>query len=181
MIKEIKFSKLRESFIQIVEDMARFRGIEPIFGKIFALIILSPKHLTQEEIAQETGYSRSQISRYLKNLEEHSLINTRQMPGSRTISYEGKAKSFLDNFKRFMENTGHFLNEKVLILDHILTESEKLPEKLKQSSDLILFKEVVSVYEAWFRTYLEVLNPFIEKFDKHLIELEKKILQERIE
>lgn len=180
MENDKNFSRLRESFIRTLEDMARFRGIEPIFGRIFALIVLSPNPLTQEDITKETGYSRSQISRYLKSLEENSLINTRQMPGSRTLSYEGKAKSFLNNFKNYMENIGQFLNEKVVILDHILTESENLSEKQKESAETIRFKEVVSVYEAWFHTFLDVLNPFIEKFDKRLIELEKKILLEKI-
>jgi len=179
MAKEDKFIRLKEEFIRINEEMIRFRGSDPIIGKIFAIIILSPTPLTQEDIANETGYSRSQISRLLKGLEEHQLITTRTQPGSRTQLYEGRARSFLDNFRRLFEVAGKFLSEKSVRLDLILGEIKQLPETTKKTAELKKFNEVVSVYDSMIHAYLDMLDEFVNKFEKRIKDLEKEMMQKR--
>ena len=70
MTDTAKFNKLRTAFVQTLEDLVQFRGNDPMIARIYAMTVLSPEPLTQEQIAQATGYSRSQISRYLSNLEQ---------------------------------------------------------------------------------------------------------------
>ena len=100
---EDKFNQIRISFIQTLEEMVKFRGNDPMIARIYAMIVLSPDPLTQEQIAKTTGYSRSQISRYLANLEQRQMITKDSMPGSRTQLYGGETIPFLDGFRSGME------------------------------------------------------------------------------
>ncbi|MHA2235428.1 MAG: helix-turn-helix domain-containing protein, partial [Candidatus Thorarchaeota archaeon] len=68
-----KFNQIRASFIQTLEEMVKFRGNDPMIARIYSMIVLSPEPLTQEQISKTTGYSRSQISRYLANLEQRQM------------------------------------------------------------------------------------------------------------
>ena len=165
MVEEDKFNQLKEEFIKINEAMQRLRGNDPILGKIYALILLSPKPITQEEIANETGYSRSQISRLLKNLENHMFIITRNQPGSREKLYEGHEKSFFDNFMRVFDLSRKLLSEKSDILDDILKEYNNLSDKIKKTPEAEKFEEVVTVFYSMFDAYVEILDEFIEKFE----------------
>jgi DNA-binding transcriptional regulator GbsR (MarR family) len=134
MVKNEKYNQLRTSFIQTLEELVKFRGNDPMIARIYAMTVLSPEPLTQEQIAKETGYSRSQISRYLANLEQRRMITKESKPGSRTQLY---AKS--------------------------TPESRKL-------------KEVVSVFSAWFGSYLDLLTEFNQRFDERLNKLEQDLL-----
>ncbi|MCK5151785.1 MAG: helix-turn-helix domain-containing protein, partial [Candidatus Thorarchaeota archaeon] len=103
------YTRLRTSFVQALEELVKFRGNDPMIARIYAMIILSPEPLTQEQIANTTGYSRSQISRYLANLEQRKMITKESMPGSRTQLYGGDTIPFLDGFRSGLETAERFI------------------------------------------------------------------------
>ena len=179
MVDSMKYNKLRSAFIQILEELVQFRGNDPMIARIYAMTILSPESLTQEQIANATGYSRSQISRYLSNLEQRNMVTKKPTPGSRTQLYGGSAGSFLDGFRQGIETANRFLEGKLKVIDHIKEEWQKLPEKERTSAESKKLKEIISVFSAWFGSYIDLLADFNHRFDERLKEIERDIVLDR--
>jgi len=171
-----KFSQIRTTFIQTLEEMVKFRGNDPMIARIYAMIVLSPEPLTQEKIAKTTGYSRSQISRYLSNLESRQMITKDSMPGSRTQLYGGEAMPFLDGFRAGMEAAERFIQKRLEVMTQILETWQTLPKETKESSEGKKLQEVVSVFSAWMGSYLDLLSEFNQRFDERLKKLERDLL-----
>ena len=175
MAKE-KFYQIKSSFIQTLEEMVRFRGNDPIIARIYAMIVLSPEPLTQEKIAKATGYSRSQISRYLANLEQRQMISKDSMPGSKTQLYGGETMSFLDGFRAGMEVAERFIGKRLEVINQILESWQTLPRDTKESPEGKKLQEVVSVFSAWMGSYLDLLSEFNKQFEERLKKLERDLL-----
>lgn len=175
-----KYSKLRSAFVQTIEQLVQFRGNDPMIARIYAMIVLSPEPLTQEQIANSTGYSRSQISRYLANLEQRQMITKEPMPGSRTQLYGGSTKPFLEGFKDGLNTAEKFIKSKLDVIDHILKEWQNLPSEVKTSAESRKLKEVVTVFSAWFGSYLDILIDFNKRFGERLKEIERDLILNQI-
>ncbi|MCW4050566.1 MAG: MarR family transcriptional regulator [Candidatus Bathyarchaeota archaeon] len=169
------YEKLHEAFLGVLEDIVRFRGTEPTIACIYSMIVLSPEPLTQEKISEKTGYSRSQISRYLSNLEQRGLIRKESKPGSRTQLYGERAKSFFDEFKRTVDISERFVTGKLDVIESILDEWNNLSDEEKNSDEAKRLHEVVIVFEAWFATYLELVSDFNVRFREKMNELEREL------
>lgn len=144
-------------------------------ARIYSMIILSTKPLTQEEISEKTGYSRSQISRYLTNLEQRGMIRKESQPGSRTQLYGGGTKSFFDGFKNAIEISERFVSAKLKVIQSIQEEWNHLTDEEKNSEETRRLHEVVNVFDAWFTTYLELLTDYNIRFKKKIDELERDL------
>jgi DNA-binding transcriptional regulator GbsR (MarR family) len=170
-----RYEKLQKAFQGVLEDIVMFRGTEPMIARIYSLTILSTRPLTQEEISEKTGYSRSQISRYLSNLEQRGLIRKESKPGSRTQLYGGHAKSFFDEFKRGIDVSERFVTDKLGVIESILRELNNISAEEKNSEEAKRLLEVVIVFEAWFTTYIELLSDFNLRFREKIFELEREL------
>ncbi len=171
-----KFDQIKSRFIHTLEEMVKFRGNDPIVARIYAMIVLSPEPLTQEKIAKATGYSRSQISRYLANLEQRKMISKDSMPGSRTQLYGGETIPFLDGFRAGMEVAERFIRKRLEVINQILGSWQTLPHDTRESPEGRKLQEVVSVFSAWMGSYLDLLSEFNQRFDERLKKLEKELL-----
>ncbi|UCE11715.1 MAG: MarR family transcriptional regulator [Candidatus Thorarchaeota archaeon] len=175
-----KFHRLRSAFVQTLEEFVQFRGNDPMIARIYAMIVLSPDPMTQEQIAKRTGYSRSQISRYLANLEQRQMISREPTPGSRTMLYGGSARPFLDGFRQGIETAERFIKSKLEVMDHILSEWQNLPSRIKSTAESRKLREVITTFSAWFRSYVDLLADFNRRFNERLEEMEKDLLFARI-
>jgi DNA-binding transcriptional regulator GbsR (MarR family) len=174
--KDEKYDRIKSAFVRTLEDLVQFRGNDPMIARIYSMIVLSPIPLTQEQIANKTGYSRSQISRYLANLEMRQMIIKESTPGSRTQLYGGTTVPFLDSFRRGMETSERFVRVKLDVIEHILNEWQTLPDKVKSDPESLKLKEAVTVFSAWFSSYLDLLSDFNRKFSERLKEIEKDFI-----
>ncbi|MHA2355404.1 MAG: GbsR/MarR family transcriptional regulator [Candidatus Thorarchaeota archaeon] len=175
-MKDEKFTRLRTTFVQTLEELVKFRGNDPMIARIYAMIVLSPEPLTQEQIAKATGYSRSQISRYLANLEQRQMVTKESMPGSRTQLYGGDTVPFLDGFRLGLETAERFIKSRLQVIDHLLAEWKTLPENVKVTGESRKLKEVVTVFSAWFGSYLDLLTDFNQRFNERMKKLERDLL-----
>jgi DNA-binding transcriptional regulator GbsR (MarR family) len=149
LVKDEKFTRLRTTFVQTLEELVKFRGNDPMIARIYAMIVLSPEPLTQEQIAKATGYSRSQISRYLANLEQRQMVT---------------------------KDAERFIKSRLQVIDHLLAEWKTLPENVKVTGESRKLKEVVTVFSAWFGSYLDLLTDFNQRFNERMKKLERDLL-----
>lgn len=74
---------LIQSFVLHFGEMGSRWGINRTVGQIYALLYISERPLNAEEIADALGFSRSNVSMGLKELDSWQLTQLRHLPGDR--------------------------------------------------------------------------------------------------
>lgn len=134
---------LIQSFVMHFGEMGSRWGINRTVGQIYALLYISPKPLNAEEIAEGLGFSRSNVSMGLKELESWHLTRIRHLPGDRRDHFtvpddvwEIVRTLVEERRKREIEPTLSMLRG--IILETPAGEQEKYAqEKMREMHDLI--------------------------------------------
>jgi DNA-binding transcriptional regulator GbsR (MarR family) len=79
----MKLSPLTQAFVLHFGEMGSRWGINRTVGQIYALLFLSRQPLNADEIADKLGFSRSNVSMGLKELEGWRLVQLQHIPGDR--------------------------------------------------------------------------------------------------
>jgi DNA-binding transcriptional regulator GbsR (MarR family) len=74
---------LVQAFVLHFGEMGSRWGINRTVGQIYALLYLSPQALNAEEMAEKLGFSRSNVSMGLKELDSWRLLRLHHKPGDR--------------------------------------------------------------------------------------------------
>ncbi|MBS3960046.1 MAG: GbsR/MarR family transcriptional regulator [Xanthomonadaceae bacterium] len=74
---------LVQRFVLHFGEMGSRWGINRTVGQIYALIYVSPRPLNADEIAEALGFSRSNVSMGLKELQSWRLVRLQHLPGDR--------------------------------------------------------------------------------------------------
>ena len=72
-------------------EMGSRWGINRTVGQMYALLVLSPEPLTADHIAETLGFSRSNVSMGLKELQSWELVRLQHIPGDRKEYYSAPA------------------------------------------------------------------------------------------
>ena len=78
---------VEQRFVQHFGEMGSRWGINRTVGQIYALLYLSERPLNADEIAERLGFSRSNVSIGLKELESWRLVRLQHQPGDRKEYY----------------------------------------------------------------------------------------------
>lgn len=76
-------SPLVQRFVLHFGEMGSRWGINRTVGQIYALLFTAPRPLNADEIAESLGFSRSNVSIGLKELESWNLVRLSHQPGDR--------------------------------------------------------------------------------------------------
>ena len=76
-------SPLVQGFVLHFGEMGRRWGINRTVGQIYALLFLSPEPLNADQIGEALGFSRSNVSMGLKELQSWQLVRLQHLPGDR--------------------------------------------------------------------------------------------------
>ena len=76
-----------QTFISHFGEMGSRWGINRTVGQIYALLYLSEKPICADEISETLGFSRSNVSMGLKELESWRLVRVRHFPKDRKEYY----------------------------------------------------------------------------------------------
>ena len=79
----MQLSPLTQTFVSHFGEMGSRWGINRTVGQIYALLFLSPRPLNADDIAEKLGFSRSNVSMGLKELEAWRLVQLRRVAGDR--------------------------------------------------------------------------------------------------
>lgn len=139
----MELSPLTEAFVLHFGEMGSRWGINRTVGQIYALLYISGSPLPADEISQSLGFSRSNVSMGLKELQSWRLVKLQHLPGDRREYF-----STLDDIwqivrtlaeqrrAREIDPTLSFLRD--LIVTQPSSEDEKRAQgKLREMHDLI--------------------------------------------
>ena len=79
----MNLSSLQQEFVLHFGEMGSRWGINRTVGQIYALLFLSDEPLNAEDITERLGFSRSNVSMGLKELQSWSLVRLRHLPNDR--------------------------------------------------------------------------------------------------
>jgi len=139
----MQLTSLTQSFIMHFGEMGSRWGINRTVGQIYALLYISPNPLNAEEISDTLGFSRSNVSMGLKELESWRLIRIKHLMGDRRDHYttpqdiwEILRTLVEERRKREIEPTLTLLRD--IILETPSNEAEQYAQdKMREMHDLI--------------------------------------------
>jgi DNA-binding transcriptional regulator GbsR (MarR family) len=139
----MNLSPLIQSFVLHFGEMGNRWGINRTVGQIYALLYVSPNPLNAEEIADALGFSRSNVSMGLKELESWHLTRMKHLPGDRRDYFttpddiwEIVRTLVEERRKREIEPTLSML--RAVLMDSPTSDTEKYAQgKMQEMHDLI--------------------------------------------
>lgn len=115
----------RELTKKIIADFAEAYssfGLNPLMGRIIALLIISKKPQSLDEIAENLEMSKGPISQICRRLKDRNLIEKVWVPGDRKDYY----KAVDDIFGRAYSNQMDKMRKNIKIAQHYSTEAESV-------------------------------------------------------
>lgn len=79
----MQLSPLQQEFVLHFGEMGSRWGINRTVGQIYALLFLEPAPLNAEQIVERLGFSRSNVSMGLKELQAWNLVRLKHLPDDR--------------------------------------------------------------------------------------------------
>ena len=79
----MKLSPLQQEFVLHFGEMGSRWGINRTVGQIYALLFLEAAPLNAEQIVERLGFSRSNVSMGLKELQAWNLVRLKHLPNDR--------------------------------------------------------------------------------------------------
>lgn len=79
----MNLSPMSQTFVLHFGEMGSRWGISRTVGQIYALLFLSPEPLNAEDICDRLGFSRSNVSMGLKELQAWNLVRHKHLPDDR--------------------------------------------------------------------------------------------------
>jgi DNA-binding transcriptional regulator GbsR (MarR family) len=86
----MKYTDARKQMIQTWGQLSAQWGINRTMGQIHALLMISPKPMTSDQIMAELNVSRGNVSMSLRSLVEWGLVYKEYMPGDRKEYYSSE-------------------------------------------------------------------------------------------
>ena len=134
---------LIQSFVLHFGEMGSRWGINRTVGQIYALLYISARPLNAEDIAEALGFSRSNVSMGLKELDAWNLTQLKHLPGDRREYFTTPEDIWVivrtlveQRRKREIEPTLSMLRD--LLLENPASKDEKFAQgKMQEMHDLI--------------------------------------------
>ncbi len=148
----MELTPARQNFIVHWGEMGARWGISRTVAQLHALLYISPRPLTADEISETLSIARSTVSTGLRELQSWGLIKVVHVLGDRRDHFESISdvwqmfRVVLDERKRReVDPTLNMLREAIQELDESPIEDPHARQKLTEMYDF--FDTVVSLYE----------------------------------
>jgi DNA-binding transcriptional regulator GbsR (MarR family) len=118
-----------ERVIQALEQAAELYNFNQSYARMYGIIYFNTESMTLDQIADETGFSKSTVSRGMNRLEDLYLVESRKKEG------EGKKKFYdaeEDLEEAFMKMVRNEASREIEIMKEAL---EKAEEDMKEKGD----------------------------------------------
>lgn len=143
-------SPLAHSFVSHFGEMGSRWGINRTVGQIYALIYVSALPIHADEMAETLGFSRSNVSMGLKELQAWRLVRLRHMPGDRREYFEPSGNAW-DTFRRLAEERRRREIEPTLsMLRDALLQEPASPEDAHAQARMREMHDLIEQLTQWF-------------------------------
>jgi DNA-binding transcriptional regulator GbsR (MarR family) len=143
-------SPLTQRFILHFGEMGSRWGINRTVGQIYALLYVQSRALNADDIAEALGFSCSNVSMGLKELQAWRLVKLLHKPGDRREYFE-PPKDIWDIFKALLEERRRREIEPTLSMlrDALLENPASAADKLAQERMREMY-QLIELSSSWF-------------------------------
>jgi DNA-binding transcriptional regulator GbsR (MarR family) len=146
----MKLSPINERFVLHFGEMGSRWGVNRTVGQMYALLFLSPKALNSDEIAEQLGFSRSNVSMGMKELLSWKLCKLVHKAGDRRDYFE-TPKDVWEIFRSLVEEKRKREIEPTLTLlrDALMDEATSDEDRHAQER-MREMHELIELATGWF-------------------------------
>jgi len=143
-------SPLTQRFILHFGEMGSRWGINRTVGQIYALLYVQAHPLNADDIAEYLGFSRSNVSMGLKELQSWRLVKLLHQPGDRREYFE-PPKDIWEIFKALLEERRRREIEPTLsMLRDALLETPTTPDDKHAQQRMREMYDLIELSSSWF-------------------------------
>ncbi|MEM6711135.1 MAG: GbsR/MarR family transcriptional regulator [Pseudomonadota bacterium] len=157
----MQLTNLEQEFVLHFGEMGSRWGINRTVGQIYALLFLSETPLNAEDIVERLGFSRSNVSMGLKELQAWKLVRLKHVPGDRRDYFTTPEDLWeivrtLVNERKKREIDPTLTKLRELELTNAQQETEETPstEALKESryaqERISELRELIELLTGWY-------------------------------
>lgn len=154
-----------ERFIVHWGEMGELWGVNRSVAQIHALLYVSERPMTAEDIAARLTMARSNVSNSLKELLAWTLIRRVQVLGDRRDYYEAEADMFEMVRRIAMGRKSREIDPTLTVLESCTGEAERdkdvSPEARKRLRDMLDFMRII---DRSFDEIMRLPSPVLSKF-----------------
>jgi DNA-binding transcriptional regulator GbsR (MarR family) len=160
-------SNTQQKFILHWGEMGLRWGINRTVAQIHALLYLSPKPLTAEEICEALGVARSNVSNSLRELQNWGIVKVVHVMGDRRDHFESM-KDVWEMFRIVLaERKKREVDPTIEMLRAAVDESQKSGGKESHTLERLQeMKEFFETMSGWYHQVNQLPTPAVVKFVK---------------
>ncbi|MCB6184325.1 GbsR/MarR family transcriptional regulator [Leeia sp. TBRC 13508] len=141
---------LVQSFVLHFGEMGSRWGISRTVGQIYALLFVSDKPLNADEIADQLGFSRSNVSMGLKELSAWQLVKLQHIPGDRR-EYFSTPEDVWAIFKTLaQERKKREVEPTLTMLRHAMLETPGSDSERHAQARMAEMYQLIELVTTWF-------------------------------
>nr|CCA86852.1 putative transcriptional regulator arsR family,winged helix repressor DNA-binding domain [Ralstonia syzygii R24] len=149
-IKTMQLSPLKQRFVLHFGEMGSRWGINRTVGQIYALLYASREPINADEIAEALGFSRSNVSIGLKELESWKLVRLTHKPGDRR-EYFSAPDDIWTIFRTLAEERRkREIDPTLSLLRDVMLESPADPDDRHAQARMKEMYQLITLVTTWF-------------------------------
>jgi DNA-binding transcriptional regulator GbsR (MarR family) len=141
---------LTQTFVLHFGEMGSRWGINRTVGQIYALLYLSKRPLNADEIAESLGFSRSNVSMGLKELEGWRLVQLQHVPGDRREYFSTPEDIWAILRTLAAERKRREVDPTLTMLRAILMDTPSNEDERHAQSRMRQMHELIELLTGWF-------------------------------
>jgi DNA-binding transcriptional regulator GbsR (MarR family) len=160
-----KLSPVAQKFILHWGEMGTRWGINRTVAQIHALLFISPKPLTADDLCEALGVARSNVSTSLRELQNWGIIKTVHVLGDRRDHFESM-KDVWEMFRQVLDQRKkREIDPTVAMLRDCVAESEKSRDEHTRQR-LAEMRDFFETMSNWYDQVDALPTPAVIKFVK---------------
>jgi len=146
-------TQVRRDFVDLWGQMAEHWGINRTMAQIHALLIISARPITADEIMEELQISRGNVSMNLRDLINWGVVRRTSVPGDRRDFFLTEADVWTMFHEIFRERKKRELDPVLARLDECLANAGKKPATAAEKADHEAYVKRVGELRDFFLTF----------------------------
>ena len=154
---------LSQAFVLHFGEMGSRWGINRTVGQIYALLFISARPLTADEITDRLGVSRSNVSMGLKELSSWRLVRLSHQPGDRRDFYSAPEDVWAIFKTLAEERQRREVDPTLSMLRDALLETPDSPEEKHAQARMREMHDLIEQLTEWFAEVRKLSPSTLEK------------------
>jgi HTH-type transcriptional regulator, glycine betaine synthesis regulator len=152
--------------------------VSKVGGQIYALLFLSRRSLSLDEISEALKISKGNISINVRMLEEHKLVNKVWVKGTRKDYYEANRDYPRKFLKSFMDRVREGIEDSLRVINKCHNQFEETQKELQgeEKEDAEFMAQQLNLLSAFYLAASEIFEDFYQGRDINTDLLRRAIL-----